>query len=91
MDSRRTEAFSDGVFAVASTVLVFSLLEIGSHGLTPQHPLRRAARRLAQLFRLRRQLPDDRHLAMYYMFEHLPGRGDAGPDGTPAGPDGEAA
>jgi uncharacterized membrane protein len=30
MDSRRAEAFSDGVFAVAITVLVFGLLDIGS-------------------------------------------------------------
>jgi uncharacterized membrane protein len=28
MDTRRAEAFSDGVFAVAITVLVFNLLEI---------------------------------------------------------------
>lgn len=34
MSSRRAEAFSDGVFAVAITVLVFNLLDIGSHGLT---------------------------------------------------------
>ncbi len=32
MDSRRAESFSDGVFAVAITVLVFNLLPIGSHG-----------------------------------------------------------
>src|SRR5215831_17162167 len=31
MDSRRAEAFSDGVFAVAITVLVFGLLSIGTH------------------------------------------------------------
>ncbi len=30
MDTRRTEAFSDGVFAVAITVLVFGLLPIGA-------------------------------------------------------------
>jgi uncharacterized membrane protein len=30
MDSRRAEAFSDGVFAVAITVLVFGLLDVGS-------------------------------------------------------------
>ena len=35
MDSRRAEAFSDGVFAVAITVLVFDLLSIGTHKLTP--------------------------------------------------------
>ena len=36
MDSKRAEAFSDGVFAVAITVLVFNLLGIGSgsHALT---------------------------------------------------------
>src|SRR6478735_1873517 len=34
MDSRRAEAFSDGVFAVAITVLVFDLLSIGTHELT---------------------------------------------------------
>ena len=34
MDSRRVEAFSDGVFAVAITVLVFDLLSIGTHELT---------------------------------------------------------
>src|SRR6476660_2333886 len=34
MDSRRAEAFSDGVFAVAITVLVFDLLPIGTHELT---------------------------------------------------------
>jgi uncharacterized membrane protein len=34
MDSRRAEAFSDGVFAVAITVLVFGLLGIGSGMLT---------------------------------------------------------
>jgi TMEM175 potassium channel family protein len=34
MDSRRAEAFSDGVFAVAITVLVFGLLGIGSGRLT---------------------------------------------------------
>lgn len=32
MDTRRTEAFSDGVFAVAITVLVFGLLPIGGSG-----------------------------------------------------------
>ncbi|MDQ2874345.1 MAG: TMEM175 family protein [Actinomycetota bacterium] len=41
MDSRRAEAFSDGVFAVAITVLVFNLLGIGSRNLTahPYHVL----------------------------------------------------
>jgi len=34
MESRRAEAFSDGVFAVAITVLVFGLLDIGSGALT---------------------------------------------------------
>ena len=34
MDSRRAEAFSDGVFAVAITILVFDLLSIGTHGLS---------------------------------------------------------
>jgi TMEM175 potassium channel family protein len=34
MDSRRAEAFSDGVFAVAITVLVFDLLSIGKGVLT---------------------------------------------------------
>ena len=34
MDSRRAEAFSDGVFAVAVTVLVFDLLSIGRGTLT---------------------------------------------------------
>jgi len=34
MDSRRAEAFSDGVFAVAITVLIFDLLSIGTHRLT---------------------------------------------------------
>src|SRR6516164_332667 len=35
MDSRRAEAFSDGVFAVAITLLVFDLLSIGKGALTP--------------------------------------------------------
>ena len=41
MDSRRAEAFSDGVFAVAITVLVFNLLPIGSRDLAahPYHVL----------------------------------------------------
>ena len=34
MDTRRAEAFSDGVFAVAITVLVFGLLSIGTHKLS---------------------------------------------------------
>jgi uncharacterized membrane protein len=34
MDSRRAEAFSDGVFAVAITVLIFDLLPIGREELT---------------------------------------------------------
>jgi uncharacterized membrane protein len=34
MDSRRAEAFSDGVFAVAITILVFDLLSIGTHKLS---------------------------------------------------------
>jgi uncharacterized membrane protein len=34
MDSRRAEAFSDGVFAVAITVLVFDLLSVGTHDLS---------------------------------------------------------
>jgi len=34
MDSGRAEAFSDGVFAVAITVLVFDLLSIGTHELS---------------------------------------------------------
>lgn len=33
LDSRRTEAFSDGVFAVAITVLVFNLLPIAKPGI----------------------------------------------------------
>jgi uncharacterized membrane protein len=36
MDSRRAEAFSDGVFAVAITVLVFGLLGIGSGNLNAE-------------------------------------------------------
>jgi uncharacterized membrane protein len=36
MDSRRAEAFSDGVFAVAITILVFGLLGIGSGTLSAQ-------------------------------------------------------
>ena len=35
MNSRRAEAFSDGVFAVAITVLVFDLLSIGKDALDP--------------------------------------------------------
>jgi uncharacterized membrane protein len=35
MDTRRAEAFSDGVFAVAITVLVFDLLPIGKGALNP--------------------------------------------------------
>lgn len=34
LDSRRTEAFSDGVFSVAITVLVFNLLPIAKAGIT---------------------------------------------------------
>src|SRR5436189_3733065 len=34
MDSGRAEAFSDGVFAVAITILVFDLLSIGAHELS---------------------------------------------------------
>src|SRR5215468_9569914 len=34
MDSRRAEAFSDGVFAVAITLLIFNLLPIGSGALS---------------------------------------------------------
>ena len=34
MDSRRAESFSDGVFAVAITILVFNLLPIGSGSLS---------------------------------------------------------
>lgn len=34
METRRLESFSDGVFAVAITVLVFNLLTIGDRGLT---------------------------------------------------------
>jgi uncharacterized membrane protein len=34
MNTRRAEAFSDGVFAVAITVLVFGLLSIGTHVLS---------------------------------------------------------
>jgi uncharacterized membrane protein len=36
MDSKRAEAFSDGVFAVAITLLVLELLPIGSGVLTPE-------------------------------------------------------
>jgi uncharacterized membrane protein len=36
VDSKRAEAFSDGVFAVAITVLIFNLLPIASGGLTSQ-------------------------------------------------------
>lgn len=39
MDSRRAESFSDGVFAVAITVLVFDLLPIGAARLTTGDPL----------------------------------------------------
>jgi uncharacterized membrane protein len=35
MDSRRAESFSDGVFAVAITVLVFNLLPIGDQTVNP--------------------------------------------------------
>ncbi|HWF81291.1 MAG TPA: TMEM175 family protein [Streptosporangiaceae bacterium] len=41
MDTRRTEAFSDGVFAVAITVLVFGLLPIGG-GADVTHELLRS-------------------------------------------------
>ena len=41
MDTRRAESFSDGVFAVAITVLVFDLLPIGAE-LTRGHELRQA-------------------------------------------------
>jgi uncharacterized membrane protein len=34
METRRAEAFSDGVFAVAITVLVFNLLPIGQHAVS---------------------------------------------------------
>jgi len=34
MDSRRAESFSDGVFAVAITILVFNLLPIGAQRLS---------------------------------------------------------
>ena len=34
MDSRRAESFSDGVFAVAITVLIFNLLPIGREALS---------------------------------------------------------
>jgi uncharacterized membrane protein len=34
MDSRRAESFSDGVFAVAITILIFDLLPIGQHRLS---------------------------------------------------------
>jgi uncharacterized membrane protein len=37
MDSRRAESFSDGVFAVAITVLVFNLLPIAEQTLNPPH------------------------------------------------------
>jgi uncharacterized membrane protein len=37
MDSRRAESFSDGVFAVAITVLVFNLLPIADKTLGPPH------------------------------------------------------
>src|SRR5580704_11221637 len=37
MDSRRAESFSDGVFAVAITVLVFNLLPIADQTLSPPH------------------------------------------------------
>jgi len=39
MDSRRAESFSDGVFAVAITVLVFNLLPIGSGSRLTAHLL----------------------------------------------------
>jgi uncharacterized membrane protein len=39
MDSRRAESFSDGVFAVAITVLVFNLLPIASPARLTAHVL----------------------------------------------------
>lgn len=39
MDSRRAEAFSDGVFAVAITILVFNLLPIADKTAARQYPL----------------------------------------------------
>src|ERR1700683_2733971 len=41
MNSRRLEAFSDGVFAVAITLLIFSLLPIG-HGVPSDRALAHA-------------------------------------------------
>ncbi len=43
MDSRRAESFSDGVFAVAITVLVFNLLPIASQTSGAGHPALTAA------------------------------------------------